>query len=144
MKPGILFLLCMTFVCSSVSSAEKIIWQGEVSSDGEPTDSIALVNRKKYQIKVKGFVNLGKWIQGTEKLANDACYEFGLTDKKRKWEAFKNSGDISVCDNSYHPDHTYQSEPFTAEQDRIHFWINDTYYGDNSGAFQVQVIELEE
>lgn len=144
MKQGILFLLCMTFVCSSVSSAEKIIWQGEVSSYGEPTEPITLVNRKKYQIKVKGFVNLGKWIQGTEKLANDACYEFSQTDKKLKWEAIKNSGNISVCDNSYHPDHVYQSEPFIAKQNRILFWVNDTNYDDNNGAFHVQVVELEE
>lgn len=143
MKQVIFFLLCMTSVFTGAYAADKIIWNGEVSSNGEPTKPITLVNHKKYQIKVTGFVNLGKWIQNNEELANDACYEFGKSDKKRKSEAFKNSSDISVCDNNYHPDHIYQSEPFIAKENRIHFWVYDTNYDDNSGAFQVQVVELE-
>lgn len=49
---------------------------------------------------------------------------------------------FTVCDNRYHPNHIYQSEPFTAKCDRMHFWVNDTYYEDNSGAFHVEVVEL--
>jgi hypothetical protein len=128
---------------SNCFGAEKIIWNGEVNSNGNPTEAIPLQLFKKYQIKASGYVNLGKWIQNHQKLANDACYEFSEEEKTEKLEALKNSNEISICDNKFHPDHVYQSEPFVAEQDRIHFWVYDTRYDDNSGLFKVQIIEIE-
>ena len=139
----ILFLLCTASIFMSAEAAEKVIWSGDLASDGEPSETITLVNNKQYQIKVQGFVNLGKWIQNKEELANDACYEFSPSGKAEKFKSFRNSADISVCDDKYHPDHAYQSEPFTAKQNRIHFWINDTNYDDNSGFLKVQIIELD-
>lgn len=111
-------------------------------SDGSPTKAIPLVLKQQYRIKVSGFVNLGKWVQGGEALANDACFEFSKEKNTSQIETFKNSQDISVCDGKYHPNHIYQSIPFIAKQDRIHFWIYDTEYDDNSGSLQVQIIQI--
>lgn len=123
-------------------SAETVIWKGEVSSDGTPTQAIPLQLHKKYQIRVSGFVNLGKWIQSGEKLANDACYEFNKETMTTKIVSFKNSNNISVCGENYHFDHVYQSNPFIAKQNKIHFWIYDTNYEDNSGSFQIEVVAI--
>ena len=143
MKRRILLLLCASLYFSSSYAAENIIWSGEVSSRGEPTAAIPLTNHKKYLIKVKGFVNLGKWIQNKEALASDACYEFSQSGKAEKMETFKNNHDIPVCDDKYNPDHYYESEPFIAKQNRIFFWLNDGNYDDNSGALHVQLVELD-
>lgn len=139
---NLLFFCAVTFFINA-EAAEKIVWSGEVSSNGEPTETITLVNNNRYQIKVQGFVNLGKWIQNREELANDACYEFSPSGKAEKAKALANSADISVCEDKYRTDHNYQSEPFIAKQNRIHFWINDSNYDDNSGAMKVQIIELD-
>jgi len=140
----ILLLACLSFIFMVHSdAAEKVIWKGEVSSNGKPSDLITLTIHKKYQIKVQGYVNLGKWIQNKEELANDACYEFNKMGETTKLEAFRNSHDISVCDGTYHPNHIYQSQSFAAKQDRIHFWVYDTSYDDNKGTFFAEVIEIE-
>lgn len=141
----ILFFSCIALGCfANCFGAEKEVWKGEVNSNGNPTEAIPLQIHKKYQIKASGYVNLGKWIQNHQKLANDACFEFSQEGKVEKVETLKNSNEISVCsDNTYHPDHAYQSEPFTANSDRIHFWVHDTNYEDNSGSFQVQIVEIE-
>jgi hypothetical protein len=140
-------LICMSFmsiIFSAQAFAEKTIWEGKVSSDGTPTKSIPLILHKEYQIKVTGFVNLGKWIQNREKLANDACYEFSSEKEVAKIDAVKNSQGISVCDGTYHQDHVYQSAKFAAKQNRIHFWANDTDYDDNSGSLHVEVIQIDD
>lgn len=126
--------------------ADNVVWKGEINADGTPTSAIKLEVRKRYQIKVSGFVNLGKWKQGGKNLANDACYEFDEEGNTfQRVETIKNSHDITVCsDKKYHPDHVYQSEPFVAKQDRIHFWIYDTYYDDNSGSLKVEVSQVTE
>ena len=138
-----LFLLCTATIFMSAEAAEKVIWTGDITSDGEPSETITLVNNKQYQIKVNGFVNLGKWVQNKEELANDACFEFSPNGKAEKFKSLENSADISVCNDKYRPDHSYKSEPFIAKQNRIHFWINDTNYDDNSGALKVQIVELD-
>lgn len=143
MKYLFLLLACsLAFV--SGGFAETVVWTGDVSSDGTPTDSITLVLGKNYQIKVSGFVNLGKWIQNNEKLATDACYEFNKDKPLSKALSLKNSQNISVCDGTYHPDHQYQSLSFKAKQNRIHFWVDDTDYDDNSGSYQVHLIQVTE
>lgn len=140
---GRIFLITCSFLAISFPCfADKIIWSGEVKADGTPSNLIKLTLHKKYQIEVKGFVNLGKWIQNKEALANDACYEFNKETFTSKIEALRNSHNISVCDGKYHSDHVYYSEPFIAKQDRIHFWIYDSYYDDNSGVLTVQITEL--
>lgn len=139
-----ILLFCILFLfISGKSSAETVVWSGKVDSKGIPSVPIKLVLNKKYQIKVSGEINLGKWIQNREKLANDACYEFNSKTNTEKIESIKNSLNITVCDGKYHLDHIYTSEPFIAKQNRIHFWIYDTNYDDNSGSFQVQVIGLD-
>lgn len=120
--------------------ADTVIWSGEINSDGTPSNVISLEFNKTYQIKAKGYINLGKWIQAQKKLANDPCYEFNKERSTEKRESLKNSLSVSVCDGSYHPDHSYQSEPFIAKNNRIHFWIDDTDYDDNSGSFYVEII----
>lgn len=126
--------------CVGSSYADEVIWKGDVKSDGSATIAIPLVLHEQYQIKANQYVNLGKWIQGGEELANDACYQFNKEKFISKVETLKNSQNISVCDGSYHPDHLYQSEPFVAKQNRIHFWVYDTNYEDNAGAFHVEII----
>lgn len=137
-----LFLLLCLFAANHCAAA-TVIWSGKVSSDGTPSPPINLKLHQKYQIIVNGFVNLGKWVQNREQLANDACYEFNKEKNLSQIKSFQNSSEISVCDGKYHSDHIYQSEPFIAKENKIHFWVYDTDYDDNSGAFDVQVIELE-
>lgn len=129
-------------LCISHSYANEVIWRGEVKSEGAPTAAIPLILNERYQIKASQSINLGKWIQAGEKLASDACYEFNKEKSTDKVDCLKNSQNISVCDGTYHPDHIYQSEPFVAKQNRIHFWVYDTDYEDNHGAFHVEVIHL--
>lgn len=137
------FLLSLTYllVFASCQATENILWSGEVKADGTPSSLISLKLHYQYQIRVKGFVNLGKWIQNREELASDACYEFNKETYTAKVESLRNSHNISVCDGHYRPDHVYMSQKFVAKQDRIHFWVYDQYYDDNNGAFQVEIIE---
>lgn len=130
-------ILCASFNCAY---GDTVIWSGEINSDGTPSAAIPLEFNKTYQIKANGYINLGKWIQAQKKLANDSCYEFNKEKSTEKRESLRNSLSISVCDGSYHPDHRYQSEPFIAKNNRIHFWIDDTDYDDNSGSFYVEII----
>ena len=93
-------------------------------------------------------INLGKWREDGEPLANDACYEFDAGTPKMvitpsKVDSFKNSMGISVCDGKFHFDHHYQSASFEAKQNKVHFWIYDTDYSDNRGALHVEVIQLD-
>lgn len=144
-KHALLFTTLLTLFFAHCH-ADKVVWKGDVDADGTPTDAIRLEIRKRHQIKVSGFVNLGKWKQGGKSLANDACYEFSEEGNSPvKAETLKNSHDVTVCsDKKYHPDHIYQSEPFVAKQDRIHFWIYDTLYDDNSGSLQVEITQVTE
>lgn len=120
---------------------ETIVWKGTVSARGTPSPLISLELNKEYVIKASGFVNLGKWIQNNEKLANDACYEFNNDTNTTKVATLRNSIDISLCTGEYSPDHKYQSAPFLAKHDRIHFWVYDTTFEDNSGEFQVEIVK---
>jgi hypothetical protein len=135
---GRLFFILSLFAFANAYS-DHIVWSGLVLSDGTPTAPVKLELHKEYFIKASGFVNLGKWVQGGEKLANDACFEFNKEKNTAKVESLKNSNDISVCDGDYNPNHIYQSAVFTAKQDRIHFWVHDTTYEDNSGSFKVEI-----
>lgn len=140
----IVFSLMFNAFLSFSVYGDTTIWKGEVNANGSPTDAIPLVLHQKYKIKVSGYVNLGKWIQNKEELANDACYDFNFNKETHleKVRTFRNSNDISVCDGKYHPDHIYQSLPFTAKQNKIHFWVFDTDYENNTGAFQVEIIQI--
>lgn len=135
-----LTLMGLFCLLSGFANADEVIWSGEVKSDGTPTQPISLVLREEYVIKASGFINLGKWIQASEKLANDACFEFNKEKQVEKIACLKNSQNISVCDGTYRTDHVYQSQPFVAKQNRIHFWVYDTDYDDNRGSFQVEII----
>jgi hypothetical protein len=140
-----LTLLFSTFAIgiAAFGFTEKIIWLGDVLADGTPTKPISLILYHQYQIRVSGCVNLGKWIQNREKLGSDACYEFANNKAIEKTISLKNSLDISVCEGEYHSNHHYQSKPFKAAQNKIHFWVHDIDYSDNSGAFKVQIVDLE-
>lgn len=135
-----LIAFVLFFTCTGSLIADEVVWQGTISSDGSPSKAVPLKIKETYQIKVSGFINLGKWVQAGQKLANDACYEFSTEGSKEHVSAFENSIDVSVCDGKYHPDHVYTSEPFVAKQNRVHFWVNDTDYDDNSGDYQVEII----
>lgn len=136
----ILYLICAFFVFSL--HAEDVIWSGNVHSDGRPTEPVSLELHKTYQIRVSGFVNLGKWVQNREKLANDACYEYNYEGEVEHVSTFRNSNEVSVCDGKYHLSHVYQSEPFVAKQNKIHFWLFDTDYEDNHGELKVEVLKI--
>lgn len=133
-------LCCLYFgnIC-----ADTIAWSGTILADGSPTPAIKLNIGSTYRIKVSGTVNLGKWwIQG-QSLGSDPCYEFSTNVlPPTRHETFKNSMHLSICDGTYHPDHIYESTPFVAVQDRLHFWIYDSTYEDNTGSFDAQVIEI--
>lgn len=135
---SIFFCLCVTFSLS----ASDVVFEGKVHSDGTPSKTVSLDLLQKYQIRVSGFVNLGKWVKNREKLANDANYEFNQEGSTEKIASFKNSLDIPIGDGKYHADHVYQSEPFSPKQNKIHFWVYDTDYDDNSGEFNVEVLKI--
>lgn len=139
------YLILTSLFFFSHLSAENIIWSGEVSSDGSPTKAVDLKINTKYQLRVSGALNLGKFFQQDTPLADDACYEFiSKTDKPTSpLKNFKNSLDIFVCDGKYHSDHIYTSKPFVAKQGKIHFWIDDFDYSDNTGSLQVDIIQLD-
>lgn len=120
--------------------ADEVVWQGQVHADGTPTKLIHLKLDEQYQIKASNYINLGKWVQEGVKLANDPCFEFSDKTVPNKIECLRNSAKISICDGTYHYDHVYLSEPFTAKQNRIFFWVVDTDYDDNTGAFDVEII----
>lgn len=138
--------ICTLFfmLCTISLHAAENIWSGSLHSDGAPSATIPLQLNEKYQIKVSGFVNLGKWVQNREKLANDACFEFNNEGEVEKIQSFRNSNDISVCDGKYRTDHVYTSEPFIAKQNKIHFWVYDTDYHDNTGEFKIDVLRITE
>lgn len=127
-------------LCVGTSYADEVIWKGKVNSDGTPTELITLKPHERYQIKASGYINLGKWIQANEKLANDACYEFSQKLPPEKLETLKNSHNLSICEGHYHSDHVYLSEPFVPKQNRIFFWISDLDYDDNSGVLDIEII----
>ena len=133
-------LFCSFFAFSL--SADEVVFDGSVNSDGTPSKTVSLDLLKKYQLKVSGFVNLGKWVQNREKLANDAEYEFNNEGETEKIGSLKNSLDIPIGDGKYHADHVYLSEPFTPKQNKIHFWVYDTDYEDNHGEFKVEVLRI--
>lgn len=136
-----LLLSCFfLYLCNFSVYADEVIWKGKVDSNGFPTEPITLKIHDRYQIKVSRFINLGKWVQASEKLANDACYEFNDKLRPSVFESFKNSQNIPVCDDTYHDNHVYFSEPFVAKQNRIFFWVYDSDYDDNNGAFDVEII----
>lgn len=137
-------LLLVFLIFSQDIYAEKIIWSGEVNSDGNATPVIKLELGKKYQITASGAVNLGKWVQQGKPLGNDACYEFGDGLQSKKIETLKNSINFNICQGDYNPEHFYKSKPFTAFQNGVHFWIQDTDYEDNSGALKVQLIQVDD
>lgn len=136
-----LFLCCL-FLFSMSLFAEKVIWSGTVSASGEPTPDIPLELRGEYIIRSSGVVNVDKWIEGKEKFSNDACYSFGTNGKTEGVVSLQNSLNVPMCTGTYLQDHVYESAPFTADQNRIHFWVYDIDYDDNNGEFDVEIIEL--
>lgn len=135
--------LALLAVCSS-AYCDQVVWSGKVSSDGSPSKSITLDIGKQYQIKSSGIITLGNWKKNGEELVSDTCYLFGSDENSiTKTSSLKNSADINLCeDGKYHPNHVYTSFPFSAKQERIHFWVHDTIYGDNIGSLAVEVIEI--
>lgn len=145
------FLTAFTTICfslSSVSYAADAIWSKQLNSNGTPSEIVKLNLGDTYKLKVSGTMNLGKWRTNKQPLENDACYEFFADPafqndmKPKKIDAFKNSLNIIVCDGEYHPNHIYESKPFVATQNGIHFWVEDIDYEDNSGALDVEIIQV--
>ena len=136
----LMFLFCCFLSCYT-HAAEKVIWTGEVNADGTPTQAANLTLGEKYIIKVSGFVNLGKWWQNRQALADDASYEFNAPDGPTKLQTFQNSLNIPT-DGEFHTDHIYRSAPFIAEENKVHFWIKDSDYSDNTGALKVEIIRV--
>lgn len=144
---SIVACLCLGF--SSFSFADNVIWSGKINSNGTPTESVKLSLGKMYKVKVSGTMNLGKWRTDKQPLVNDSCYEFFADPGHQKGnpikiDTFKNSLNVSVCDGKYHADNVYESEPFFAAQSGIHFWIYDTDYENNTGALDVQIIQVSD
>lgn len=142
----IITMMCLGF--SSLCIANQVVWKGKVQSDGNPTPTVKLIIGQRYKLKVSNTMNLGKWRTNKQPLANDACYEFFANSSDQELEptkvnSIKNSLNIALCNDKYNPDHIYESNPFLAAQSGIHFWIDDTYYEDNTGALDLEVIQVE-
>ena len=144
MKPFRCLFFAFVLLPLAAFAATTVVWQGEVSSEGTPSPVVRLKLGHKYQLQVSGTINLGKWRRHGEALEDDACFEFGADNSSPSAIfTFKNSMNVSVCDGRFHPSHVYQSLPFLAAQNGIHFWIHDEDYENNSGSFQVELIELD-
>ena len=102
-------------------AGDTLVWSGPVSSSGQRTGAVALVNGQSYYIVVKGYVNFGIWSQNSKTLLNDACYEFNAKGSPDPLSVFKNNLNIIVCDNRYHPDHVYCSAPFVSSGQPLNF-----------------------
>lgn len=122
--------------------ADNVVWSGAVSSDGSLSPYIKLIPGQLYQIKVTGTIAIGKWSKNGQPLVNDANYEFNAVGHPLFYPVLRNNLDITLGDGKYHPDHVYQSAVFTAPKDEIHFWIFTTEYSDNTGAFAVEVSQV--
>lgn len=142
MKHFFLSTVLFATLCSSCF-AEKIVWNGELSSDGTPSQAIPLDLDKKYQIIVSGVINLGKWVEGGVPMDEDAGFEFGGPNGPEHQPVFKSSNEMALDTKKYNPDHTYKSIPFVAKNSKIHFWIDDKDYSDNNGSLKVQVVQLD-
>ena len=68
---------------------------------------------------------------------------FNAPEGPTKLDSFKNSFNIT-CEQPYQPDHIYRTELFTAKENRVHFWIKDIDYNDNTGTLKVDIIEVEQ
>lgn len=133
----ITFTMAFGQICAATS-----IWEGEINSNGTPTEMVKLSLGKKYTVKVSGVVNTNKWHQGSAALGEDACFDFGDQVNPQPNELVKNSLNIDICaDKQFHPDHIYESEPFEAKKNGIHFWVDDDDYTDNHGSFKAQIFE---
>ena len=128
---------------TTCSFAKEVIWNGQVPSDGTPTGAIDLTLHKKYQFIVSGTMNLGKWVQAGQPLSDDAGFEFNSSLGPKRLNTFRNSSDIPLDNTTFHPDHIYKSIPFTAMQNKIHFWIEDEDYSDNTGSLNIQLVQLD-
>jgi hypothetical protein len=121
---------------------EIIVWRGNVQANGAPTPFISLILGKKYQIKAKGEINLGKLWQEEKPLAEDACYEYNAKITPIALDSLRNSIGIPLDNKSFNENHTYVSKPFIAKNNGIHFWINNSDYNKSSGALDVTIILL--
>lgn len=133
-------------LCSLMSLdcfAEKVVWTGEVHSDGTPSATINLNLDKKYQFIVSGTINLGKWVEAGVPMGEDAFFEFDGPNGPERQPAFKNSINVSLEDKTYQPSHTYKSMPFVAKNSKVHFWVDDKDYSDNKGSLQVKVVLVD-
>lgn len=129
--------------------ADTSVWHGKVSSDGSPSPSVKLTLGQNYKVKVSGKMNLGKWRTGGQALENDACFEFFANPERQdhpptKTAALRASIHIDVCGGKYQSNHTYESNPFIAAQNGIHFWIQDVDYEDNSGELDVEIVHVKD
>lgn len=143
MLKNILGIGSLCTILISPLSAEHVVWSGSVSSNGNPTQAISLNLDKKYQIVAQGTINLGKWVEGGHRLEDDPSYEFNAPSGPEKLKSLRNSNDIPLNDKTFNPEHIYKSEPFVAKQNKIHFWVYDLDYSDNTGAFEVKIVELD-
>lgn len=135
------YLLCLLALISTLH-ADKVIWKGEVNSNGTPTPSIKLELGKTYQFKAEGTINLGKWWQDGKPLIEDSNFEYNENVQPQPYSTLKNSMNIPIGSDKYNPDHIYFSKPFVASQNAVHFWIYDTNYDDNSGSLKVQITQI--
>lgn len=137
--------LCLAFLGTfdiKDTMASEVVWKGEVMANGNPTQTIDLTINKTYQFTVSGSVNLGKWVEAGKQLAQDAAFEYNAPSGPTRLESLKNSSNIPLNDKLFNPEHVYKSEPFVAKQNKIHFWIYDTDYSDNSGSLKVEIHRL--
>lgn len=139
------FLLGILFLAALIANqgySSEVVWKGKVSADGSPSPAVDLSYDKTYQIIVNGSVNLGKWVEAGKALAEDASFEYNAPSGPTRHKTLRNSNEIPLDDQFYNADHVYKSAPFVAKQTKIHFWIYDTDYSDNSGALEVQIDKL--
>jgi len=136
----VLGLLAVTTVAET-ALANRVVWQGNVSSRGQRITSFPLERGKTYYLEVSGTVYFGRWRVNRRSLVNDACYEFNAKGYPDSLPVFKNNMNIQVC-APYQPNHVYRSAPFRSNGQRITFWICGTDCRDNRGSLNVRIVQV--
>ena len=139
----LLLALFLSTLASYGALADTLVWSGNVSSQGNSTQSIPMKSGERYYLSVKGSTYFGKWSENGAGLHNDACYEFRAKGYVDPLPVFSTNLNISVCDGRYRPDHVYFSEPFLSSGEPVRFWIIDTDHSDNSGHLFVELYRVD-
>lgn len=152
----ILLGLMMTAIMTTGASAQKqesnfgtsemgdtYVAREQVYDNNRIVDSIVLNSADRYFITVEGTMYFDKRQFDGALHTSDPCYNttnMHNGEKPKIENMFRNSMNISVCNDSYHGSHFYRSRPFMGNNEIIRFGIAGHNYTRNGvGIFEVKI-----